>query len=173
MVGGGNNGGDGLVCARHLKLFGYHPLIFYPKRTDKELYKNLLNQCEKMDIEIVDKIPLESQINLIIDAIFGFGFSGEIREPFGEILKQMKQLEKTKAIVSIDVPSGWHVEQGPINNDSLQPECVISLTAPKACMKHFRGKYHFLGGRFLPQALIEKYKIIIPEYSGSEQIVQI
>jgi NAD(P)H-hydrate epimerase len=173
VAGGGNNGGDGLVCARHLKLFGYDPLIVYPKRTDKELYKNLVRQCEKMDIEIVDKMPSEPKVNLIVDAIFGFGFTGEIREPFGEILKQLKQLEKTIPIISIDVPSGWDVEKGPMNNDSLQPECVISLTAPKSCMKNFQGKYHFLGGRFVPKALQAKYKIILPDYSSSEQIVQI
>ncbi len=173
MVGSGNNGGDGLVCARHLKLFGYDPLILYPKRTDKELYKNLLTQCEKMDIKLVDKIPSELEINLIIDAIFGFGFSGEIREPFSTILREIKQLENSIPIISIDVPSGWDVEKGPINNDSIQPECVISLTAPKQCMKHFQGKYHFLGGRFLPKAMQEKYKIIIPDYPTCEQIVQI
>mgnify|MGYP002394276944 FL=1 len=173
VVVGGNNGGDGLVCARHLKLFGYDPLIVYPKRTDKELYKNLVTQCEKMDIQVVDKIPSEKKFNLIVDAIFGFGFSGEIREPFGQILKQLKQLESSTPIVSIDVPSGWDVEKGPTKSDDLQPECVISLTAPKNCMKHFQGKYHFVGGRFVPKSLQDKYELVLPIYSSSEQIVQI
>ncbi|CAF3332468.1 unnamed protein product [Rotaria socialis] len=173
IVGGGNNGGDGLVCARHLKLFGYEPFVFYPKRTDKPLYRNLLHQCERMNIEVIDKIPTESNINLIVDAIFGFGFAGEIREPYNQILKEIKNLEKTKPIISIDIPSGWDVEKGPINDDCIQPECVISLTAPKLCMKYFQGKYHFLGGRFVPKALEEKYKINLPNYSNSEQIIQI
>ena len=173
IAGGGNNGGDGLVCARHLKLFGYDPLIVYPKRTDKDLYKNLVNQCERMGIQVMDCIPSEGQFQLIIDAIFGFGFSGEIREPFGKILKAIKGLEQTIPIISIDIPSGWDVEKGPINGESIQPECVISLTAPKNCMKHFQGKYHFLGGRFVPKALQEKYQIVLPDYPSSEQIVQI
>lgn len=37
--GPGNNGGDGLVAARHLFFYGYKPSIFYPKRSKNELYQ--------------------------------------------------------------------------------------------------------------------------------------
>jgi NAD(P)H-hydrate epimerase len=35
----GNNGGDGLVAARHLKLFGYSPSIYYPKRAARQPFQ--------------------------------------------------------------------------------------------------------------------------------------
>lgn len=36
--GPGNQGGDGLVAARHLFHFGYDPMVWYPKRKDAPLF---------------------------------------------------------------------------------------------------------------------------------------
>ncbi|KRZ12109.1 NAD(P)H-hydrate epimerase [Trichinella zimbabwensis] len=42
-------------------------------------------------------------------------------------------------VVSIDIPSGWHPDEGPIRPDALKPECLISLTVPKKCAEKFSG----------------------------------
>ena len=44
------------------------------------------------------------------------------------------------------------------NCTSLQPEMLISLTAPKECARYFKGKFHILGGRFIPKILPEKFE---------------
>ncbi|XP_014858805.1 PREDICTED: NAD(P)H-hydrate epimerase [Poecilia mexicana] len=173
ICGPGNNGGDGLVCARHLKLFGYEPTVLYPKRPSKPLFQGLTTQCEKMEIPFLTEMPeaevIDEAYNLVIDAIFGFSFKGAVREPFGSILDVLKKT--TVPVASIDIPSGWDVEQG--SADGLQPDMLISLTAPKKSASLFRGRYHFLGGRFVPPALEKKYQLHLPPYPGTDCVLQL
>lgn len=49
------------------------------------------------------------------------------------------------AIVAVDIPSGWDVEQGPcssgsvaVSPDALAPDMLVSLTAPKLAARHFK-----------------------------------
>eukprot|EP00922_Rhytidocystis_sp_ex-Travisia-forbesii_P018280 GHVS01027177.1.p1 GENE.GHVS01027177.1~~GHVS01027177.1.p1 ORF type:complete len:192 (-),score=21.27 GHVS01027177.1:141-716(-) len=57
VVGPGNNGGDGLVAARHLCHFGYHPVVLYPKQPDKLLYKRLLRQLHHHRVPVLTETP--------------------------------------------------------------------------------------------------------------------
>lgn len=173
FCGPGNNGGDGLVCARHLKIFGYEPELFYPKKTNKTLYENLAHQCQSMNIPFIESIPSVQDLNnydLIVDALFGFSYKPPPRQEFIQILNNLQNT--STPICSIDIPSGWNVETGP-QEDSIQPEFLISLTAPKQCAKFFNGKYHYLGGRFVPPALEMKYNLKLPQYPGTSCFVRL
>ncbi|KAB1260691.1 NADH-hydrate epimerase [Camelus dromedarius] len=192
ICGPGNNGGDGLVCARHLKLFGYQPTIYYPKRPNKPLFTALVTQCQKMDIPFLGEMPPEPMLidelyELVVDAIFGFSFKGDVREPFHSILSVLHGL--TVPIASIDIPSGagskevggigalsclevgWDVEKG--NSGGIQPDLLISLTAPKKSATQFTGRYHYLGGRFVPPALEKKYQLNLPPYPDTECVYRL
>lgn len=47
------------------------------------------------------------------------------------------------------------------------------MTAPKLCAKKFSGPHHFLGGRFVPPSIAEKYKLHLPPYPGTSMCVRI
>ncbi|NWU91587.1 NNRE epimerase, partial [Upupa epops] len=163
VCGPGNNGGDGLVCARHLKMFvsptAPSPTGLFGGRSSTRCASSLTPQAG-----LIDEL-----YGLVVDAIFGFSFTGAVREPFGSILSTLERV--TVPITSIDIPSGWDVEKG--RSDGLQPDLLISLTAPKKAARHFGGRYHFLGGRFVPPALQEKYSLNLPPYPGTDCVLQL
>lgn len=155
LCGPGNNGGDGLVAARHLKHFGFDPVIVYPKQSKGQLFENLVKQCTDLEISIHDQLSSvlsaefigdSEQYLLIVDALFGFSFTGPARPPFTDMISFMKT--SNIPILSVDIPSGWHVELGDIHETGFVPEALISLTVPKKCMYGYQG-VHFVGGRYV------------------------
>ncbi|KAL9643002.1 hypothetical protein ABK040_010693 [Willaertia magna] len=184
IAGPGNNGGDALVAARHLKHFGFEPIIIYPRKEMKDLYKRLLLQCKNIDIsiyydwnEFLDKFQLKD-FNFILDGIFGYSFSGNqgIREPYKTIIDDLKKEKNGMPdVIAIDIPSGWDVDSVDLEKNlqiGLHADVLISLTAPKICAKCFKGK-HFLGGRFVPKAMELEYDMQLPKYPGTEIFIDI
>jgi NAD(P)H-hydrate epimerase len=88
----------------------------------------------------------------------GFSFHPPVRAPFDTILTALA--ESSTPIVSVDIPSGWGVEEGRqrlTNTEgrevaTIDPEVLISLTAPKEGVRAYTGK-HWLGGRFVPECV--------------------
>lgn len=184
LVGPGNNGGDGLVAARHLKLWGsYDPIIFYPKKSKSNpLYGRLIKQLQDLDVEelstleevkhLLDK--RNSGVSVIIDALFGFSFKPPLRPPFDDLIGYLStNNESLPPIVAVDIPSGWDVDDGPVGVD-IGASCLVSLTAPKPAALKFKGA-HYLGGRFINPHIAEKYDIqdVISKYKGDEMVVKL
>ncbi|KAI1747236.1 YjeF N-terminal domain-containing protein [Xylaria castorea] len=171
--GPGNNGGDGLVAARHLRHYGYQPSVYYPKRSKNDLYQRLAKQLEDLEVAFVDDFTSAMKsVDHIVDAVFGFSFSGEVREPFPAVIKA---LEETKIpVTSIDAPSSWDIENGPPQSglgSKFKPAYLVSLTAPKPLVRHFKGR-HFIGGRFVSPAIAKKYDFEVPNYQGVDQFAE-
>lgn len=75
---------------------------------------------------------IDEVYNLVVDAIFGFSFKGAVREPFGDILSQLKKI--TVPIASVDIPSGENTH----THHNVQ-EIITNLIAIQA----FSRKYCF------------------------------
>lgn len=96
-----------------------------------------------------------------------------MRDPFPAIIAEM---ESTRVpVLSVDAPSSWDIQSGPPKEGpgaKFMPQALISLSAPKPCVKYYRGR-HFIGGRFLTKEITDKYRLDLPWYPGIDQVMEI
>ncbi|KAI5290016.1 hypothetical protein KEM54_002661 [Ascosphaera aggregata] len=182
--GPGNNGGDGLVAARHLKHFGYEPVVYWPKHSNKDIYLvsgnsnstlyRLEKQLKNLRVPFTDDfIAALPTTDLVIDSFFGFSFKGPVRDPYATNITALERSDKP--VFSVDAPSSWEVDTGAPSEGpgaNFMPKYLISLTAAKPLVAYFKGR-HFVGGRFLTPAVAEKYGLDMPPYEGCDQIVEV
>ncbi len=121
VVGPGNNGGDGLVIARHLLQRGGLPLVFLlvkPEKFKGEAAANLVivGNLEIPLFIVDDREKIKSLINclpdcdLIVDAIFGTGLT---RKPAGHFFTAIETINSACCpVVSVDLPSGLNSDTG-------------------------------------------------------------
>lgn len=186
LAGPGNNGGDGLVCARHLKLFGFKPIVFYPVQSKRtEFYSQLVDQLKFFNVPLIDNSNSQEWLKYldpnktlcIIDALFGFSFKPPLREPFTTIIEMITEVQDEIPVVAVDVPSGWDVDNGPPkdNTKALDPKILVSLTVPKPCSAflHKNSSKHYVGGRFIPKDFANKFGFEPFPYNATDQVLQL
>jgi len=127
FAGLGNNGGDGLVIARHLAGYGASVTVFLlgePDNIRSEECSWNWNLLEKMkSVKLLTGGNLEDLNNLkfkiIIDGILGTGISGEIREPHASAIafinESREHMARAVGVVAVDVPSGLNPDTGEAN----------------------------------------------------------
>jgi hydroxyethylthiazole kinase-like uncharacterized protein yjeF len=140
VCGKGNNGGDGLVIARHLFNRGIlvH-VVLLAKRTD-------LNGDAKINLEValmmnikitevtVDKeIPLLTEkiaaSQIIVDAIFGTGLRAAPRSFYQQAIKQINS--SGKPVVAVDIPTGMNANTGEIMECCIKAVLTVTFGLPK------------------------------------------
>ena len=119
LCGPGNNGGDGYVIARLLSDRGISSGIYAPV-SPKSI--DCKTNAEKLpsNVAIISDLDQIGKYELVIDALFGVGFTGDSRAPFDTLISHLNSLDNK--VVSIDVPSG-------LNPDLIRQTNPIILNA--------------------------------------------
>jgi NAD(P)H-hydrate epimerase len=152
FCGKGNNGGDGFVAARVLLTAGADVTVVMLSsarslRGDARSNFDLLARHKKLaagtlSIELFSR-PLLKRLqkqDLIIDAIFGTGFSGAVREPF---LSPIRWINSQRVpVLSVDIPSGVDGSTGVVVNKAVKASCTATFGLVKTGLLCNQGQDH-------------------------------
>ena len=140
FCGIGNNGGDGLVLARHLITHGYNVITYIVNCSDKRTKDFLINydriknvtkdwpkmlSCKNDFSEIVI-----DEKDIIVDAIFGIGLN---RPPNEWVIELFEKFRASKAFtLSVDIPSGLYSDKAVENEKAVvNAGYTLSFQSPK------------------------------------------
>ncbi len=141
LIGPGNNGGDGLVAARHLHDWGAKVnLYLFSQRPPDDPNLKLVQKRGMTCIEATQDKNLGrldgllASANAVIDALFGTGRSRPLRGIFLQALDRLSRAKKKQPslrIIALDLPSGLNADSGAVDPACLYADNTITLGFPK------------------------------------------
>lgn len=138
FVGGGNNGGDGLVLAKLLKESGVSFTLF--SLAPQEKFKNeaalALNEYLEADSEwnefseaATSAEKSKNKFNLIVDCMLGNGAAGELRSTFAEAVKYINGQNAT--VIAADAPTGYDSANRKCNSICIKSTHTMMFGYPR------------------------------------------
>jgi NAD(P)H-hydrate epimerase len=142
FCGTGNNGGDGYVIARHLfnARFGVRVVLCGERgkvRGDAEINLNILERLghtiEQLDMAaggLTSRIRLlAGDADMIVDALFGTGLQGQLREPYRSLIDSINALGRP--VLAVDIPSGLDCDTGQPLGVAIKAAYTVTFVAVK------------------------------------------
>jgi hydroxyethylthiazole kinase-like uncharacterized protein yjeF len=165
FCGKGNNGGDGLVIARHLSNNDVDVAVFNLV-AEKELKGDaLINYkiIKKMGIPIkfirkaadLAKYEEYEAPDTIVDALLGTGIKGAVRGFVADVIDFINDLDIP--VVSVDLPSGLDANTGDVQGSAISADVTVTMALPKRCHLFYPAR-NFVGDLYIadigmPQSL--------------------
>lgn len=140
VCGPGSNGGDGLVAARHLTVADVpvRVLLAAPATGVRGDAAQALAAAQRMQIPITDgsgwaqpsdwRASLEGAA-VVVDALFGTGFHGEVRGPAAAAIAAMNEAHGRK--LAVDIPSGLDADTGRASGPVFHADLTATMGAWK------------------------------------------
>ena len=133
FVGLGNNGGDGMVMARHLAGHGAKVTVMLLGTSEKIKTEesnwnwSILEKMSSVKLISGDSLNFDFKPDVLVDAILGTGITGEIREPYASAINYINESDCYK--FAVDVPSGLDPQTGDTAN--IFTKCDMTVTFHK------------------------------------------
>jgi len=169
LVGPGNNGGDGLVTARHLHDWGarVHVYLCTERSADDQNYAIVRQRgipciIATDDLQLANLDSLLPLTGVVVDAIFGTGKVRPLAGTVKDILDRVRQARKARRdlrLVAVDLPSGVDAATGTADAACLPADLTVTLGYPKTGLYSFPAHdllgQLVVGGIGLPEELAQ------------------
>ncbi len=185
LAGKGNNGGDGIVIARQLAHIGYDVYLFLVSPPESftgeaavnlQIAKNLKLRIEEILTDATRETKESVSLNhiirceLLVDAIFGTGLRGEVREPIAPLINTINNLPIP--ILSVDLPSGLDADTGNPLGTCVQADRTVTIGLPKRGLlvhpgAEFAGKLEVVDIGF-PEQVVDAQNIKVNRTTAAE-----
>lgn len=145
LCGAGNNGGDGLVIARHLRTLGWRCDVFVLGPIEKlcgDARANaqiLLTGDADGIVWCAGEEPVDESLRgaladaeLIVDAMLGTGFQGAPRPPFDDWIQHANRSHGFR--LAIDIPTGVDAMTGQRVGPAFAADATLTFVARKPAM---------------------------------------
>ena len=140
LCGRGNNGGDGFVVARTLVQRGVETSVFLlggvaDVRGDARTNLEVLGRIGLTVVEITNAQEWElhfseiSRCDLLVDAILGTGFHGQLSGLLETVVADVNGLGVP--VVAIDLPTGVSADTPDVEGEAIEASMTVTLAAPK------------------------------------------
>lgn len=135
LVGTDKKAAGGLAAARNLHNWGAHVevALTVPDSSLKKTALAQLNILKSMDVEIRDtgglNIARLSKVDLIIDALLGYGVHGSPASEFASAINTANKSKKP--VIALDVPSGLNATTGKAYDPCIMASATVALGVPK------------------------------------------
>lgn len=161
VVGKGNNGGDGLVAARHLDNWGAKvTVVLGAEKADlRDVPAKQLKILEKIGVEINGPTGGFDRAELIVDALLGYGSKGDPRGPMAGLIHDINS--SGIPALAVDVPSGLDATTGEANEPCIVANATVTFGLLKTGFLN-RESIRFVGELYLadislPEPIYQKY----------------
>jgi|Deesub1362A_J573_1020465.scaffolds.fasta_scaffold00057_82 NAD(P)H-hydrate epimerase len=134
FCGTGNNGGDGFAAARYLADAGARVYIYLAGKTPKSREARKYYELAKKHEGIFILEDVDTEADIIVDALLGTGVKGQLREPVKSLVEKINSSNAFK--VSIDVPSGLNTDTG--EGFCVNADLVVALHKKKKGLEKFK-----------------------------------
>jgi NAD(P)H-hydrate epimerase len=138
VAGGGNNGGDGFVIARHLHIRAAQVTVFVVAPHDKisgdaetNLQAALALGLDVRDVRediagLGDKLK---QYEFTVDAVGGTGIKGALRGTMAEVVEQI--IASGTDVLAVDIPTGLDCDTGAAEGPAVKARLTATFAANK------------------------------------------